>query len=168
MNGIDGIKRAAEQVKKSMQRHRLLWLVVLAGLLLLFLPNGGQKKEEVQIAEPLSFDLAEMESRLAETLSQIEGAGQVTVMLTAQNSPRKLLAEDVEQGEKEEKRETVVLSRGGSTQETIMVQEVYPSYQGAVLVCKGGDNPHVRLQLTEATAALTGLGADKISISKGK
>lgn len=168
MNGIEGIKRAAEQVKKSMERHRLLWLVILAGLLLLFLPYGRQE-EAVEVTDnSLSFDLAAMETKLAETLSKIEGAGEVTVMLTAQNSPRKLLAEDVEQGETEEKRETVVLSGGGSTQEAIMVQEVYPSYQGAVLVCKGGDNPDVRLQLTKATAALTGLGADKISISKGK
>ncbi len=167
MNGIEGMRQVAEQVKKSMQRHRLLWLVILAGLLLLFLPNGRQK-EAVETVDQPSFDLAAMEARLAETLSKIEGAGEVTVMLTAQNSPRKLLAEDVEQKETEEKRETVVLSGGGSEQEAIMVQEVYPSYQGAVLVCKGGDNPDVRLQLTKATAALTGLGADKISISKGK
>ena len=69
-----------------------------------------------------------------------------------------------EQGESE----TVVINQGSSTQGTVTIQELYPSYQGALLVCPGGDDPTVRLKLTEATSALTGLGADKISISKGK
>ena len=59
-------------------------------------------------------------------------------------------------------------SRGSGSQETVTVQEIYPRYQGALLVCAGGDDPTVRLQLTEAMSALTGLGADKISISQGK
>ena len=61
-----------------------------------------------------------------------------------------------------------MLSRGGGSQETVTVQELSPGYQGALLVCEGGDDPRVRLALTQAVSALTGLGADKISISKGK
>ena len=107
-----------------------------------------------------------MEDRLSEALSKIDGAGEVTVVLTVRDGPRQVLAQDSreEQGETE----TVVISRGSSTQETVTVQELYPSYQGALLVCPGGDDPTVCLKLTEATSALTGLGADKISISKGK
>ena len=62
----------------------------------------------------------------------------------------------------------MVLSRGSSSQETVTVQEIYPQYQGVLVVCPGGDDPEVRLQLTQALSALTGLGADKISISEGK
>jgi stage III sporulation protein AG len=107
-----------------------------------------------------------MEDRLARALSKIDGAGTVTVVLTVRDGPRQVLAQDSreEQGETE----TVVISRGSSTQETVTVQELYPSHQGALLVCPGGDDPTVRLKLTEATSALTGLGADRISISKGK
>ena len=64
--------------------------------------------------------------------------------------------------------ETVVISSGSGTQETVLVQQVYPRFQGALVVAEGGGNPTVRLNLTEAVAALTGLGADKISVCKGK
>ena len=37
----------------------------------------------------------------------------------------------------------------------------------ALVVCPGGNDPAVKLQISEAVAALTGLGADKISICKG-
>jgi stage III sporulation protein AG len=144
----------------------MVWLVILAGLVLLLLPGG----ESPQIEEPQSaqtqFDLRAMEDRLSEALSKIDGAGEVTVVLTVRDGPRQVLAQDTrtEQGESE----TVVINQGSSTQGTVTIQELYPSYQGALLVCPGGDDPTVRLKLTEATSALTGLGADKISISKGK
>ncbi|MDR3998182.1 MAG: stage III sporulation protein AG, partial [Evtepia sp.] len=100
----------------------------------------------------------------------IKGAGEVTVMLTVANGPRQVLAQDVDRNSQqgEESTQTVILSRGSSSQETVTVQEIYPRYQGALVVCPGGDDPEVRLQITEALSALTGLGADKISISEGK
>ena len=169
MNGREAMGRLAQRVKASMGRYRLVWLVILAGLILLLLPTGekeGEAREETQSA----FDLAATEARLSQALSKIHGAGEVTVVLTVANGPRQILAENVDRdgSQGEEKTETVVLSRGSGSQETVTVQEIYPRYQGALLVCAGGDDPTVRLQLTEAMSALTGLGADKISISQGK
>lgn len=166
MNPKEQLTRLAAPIRTSLETHRMVWLVILAGLVLLLLPGG----ESPQIEEPQSaqtqFDLRDMEDRLSEALSKIDGAGEVTVVLAVRDGPRQVLAQDSreEQGETE----TVVISRGSSTQETVTVQELYPSYQGALLVCPGGDDPTVCLKLTEATSALTGLGADKISISKGK
>lgn len=171
MKANEVLDRLVQLGKASWQRYRLVWLVILAGLVLLMLPLGGGEKEVLAESPVQSdFDLAETEARLAEALSKIKGAGEVTVVLTVANGPRQVLAQDVEErGEGgEERRETVVLSKGSGSQETVTVQEVYPRYQGALLVCPGGDDPTVRLQLTEAMSALTGLGADKISISKGK
>ena len=159
MNGREAMGRLAQRVKASMGRYRLVWLVILAGLILLLLPTGekeGEAREETEQTQS-AFDLAATEARLSQALSKIHGAGEVT----AENVDR-----DGSQGE--EKTETVVLSRGSGSQETVTVQEIYPRYQGALLVCAGGDDPTVRLQLTEAMSALTGLGADKISISQGK
>lgn len=171
MKGREAMGQLAQRVKASMERYRLVWLVILAGLLLLLLPTGG-KEEAPEETEPAqsAFDLAATEARLSQALSKIHGAGEVTVVLTVANSPRQILAEDVDRdaGDSREKTQTVVLSKGSGSQETVTVQEVYPRYQGALLVCAGGDDPEVRLQLTQAMSALTGLGADKISISRGK
>lgn len=155
--------------KTTLGQHRLIWVLLLAGLLLLALPTDKEEAEAegAEMGFPI-FDLAETEARLAQTLSQIEGAGEVTVLLSLADGPRQVLAQDIRQDAgRGETIETVVLSQGGG-QETLVVQELSPRYQGAVLVCPGGDDPAVCLQLTEATSALTGLGADRISISKGK
>ena len=149
MNGREAMGRLAQRVKASMGRYRLVWLVILAGLILLLLPTGEKE---------------------GEAREETEQTQSVTVVLTVANGPRQILAENVDRdgSQGEEKTETVVLSRGSGSQETVTVQEIYPRYQGALLVCAGGDDPTVRLQLTEAMSALTGLGADKISISQGK
>ena len=170
MNGREALAKLAGKIKGPMEKYRLVWLVILAGLILLMLPMG-EEEEPVQetTTATTQFDLAALENRLEEALSKIDGAGEVTVVLTIQNGPRQVLAQDVDRRTGEgENTETVILSRGSSAQETVAVQELYPSYQGALLICEGGDDPDVRFKLTEATSALTGLGADKISISKGK
>lgn len=85
------------------------------------------------------------------------------MVLTLAGGPRQVLAQDVDQATErgQERRETVVVSRGVRGQEAVAVQEVSPEYQGALLVCPGGGDPTVRLQLTQAVAALTGLGPIK-------
>ena len=168
MEWKERIRRWSGTLRNDRGRRSLVWLAVLAGLILLLLPRG-EKAEEPPAQDTCSvFDLAETESRLAETLSRIDGAGEVTVMLAVRDGPRQLLAQDRQRGDQEERAQTVVLSAGSGVQETVTVQEVSPAYQGALLVCPGGDDPRVRLRLTQAVSALTGLGADKISISKGK
>ena len=41
-------------------------------------------------------------------------------------------------------------------------------YAGAVVVCEGADSAAVRLELTQAVSALTGLPSDRITIVKGR
>ena len=172
MNGRETMGQLAQRVRASLHKYRLVWLVILVGLFLLLLPTGGGEGEEAA-AEPAqgTFDLEKTEARLAQALSQIKGAGEVTVMLTVANGPRQVLAQDVDRNSQqgEESTQTVILSRGSSSQETVTVPgDLPPVPGGALVVCPGGDDPEVRLQITEALSALTGLGADKISISEGK
>ena len=168
MNGREAVGRLQKRLSgrsglsSRLKKYKWVGLVLLVGLLLLAWPAGKENQAETAAETPQTFDLAATEARLAEALSQIRGAGEVTVVLT--------LAQDVDQATErgQERRETVVVSRGSGGQEAVAVQEVSPEYQGALLVCPGGGDPTVRLQLTQAVAALTGLGADKISISEGK
>lgn len=41
-------------------------------------------------------------------------------------------------------------------------------WAGAVVVCEGGGSAAVRLQLTQAVSALTGLPSDRIAVVKGR
>lgn len=173
----DAAARLGKQLLKVMEKYKFVLLILLAGLLLLLLPSfgGGTEKETSASAAPatsVTFDLEELEGKLAGTLSQVEGAGKVSVLLTLKSGTRQILAQDIttsrKDGAADEGRTTVVVSGGSGKEEAVPLQQIYPQFQGALVVCSGGDDPGVKLKLIEAVSALTGLGADKISICKSK
>ena len=64
------------------------------------------------------------------------------------------------------RRSETVLVDGTEGDGTVVVRTVYPTYRGALVVCQGGDRPEVKLAVTEAVAALTGLSADRVTVAK--
>lgn len=157
--------------KQLWSRYKYVALVLLAGAVLLLLPGGGNEAE--QAAETAStFSLADTEQRLTELLGHMEGVGRVQVMLTLKGGSSLELAEDTDETEREEElrsqRQPVTLNRGSGYQEVVVTRETYPAYQGAVVVCQGAGSSAVRLAVTEAVAALTGLSADCITVVQWK
>ena len=125
-----------------------------------------------QSVEALQKENAELERKLEQALAQIDGVGEVRVVLTLQSGPRRILAQDsqstVDEGRTEAEVTDVVISAGSGVEGTVTLQQLSPQFQGALVVCSGGGEPTVQLRLVEAVSALTGLGADKISVCKGK
>ena len=165
-----------KKLRSALDKYKYVLLVILVGVLLLTLPIfGGDESNDATAAAgsgKATFDLEEMEKKVADALSKIDGAGNVTVVLTVKTGARQVLAEDGESSQKGDDAEcstsTVVVSQGSGYQEVVAVQEIFPQFQGALVVCAGGSNPAVKLKLVEAVSALTGLGSNKISICKGK
>lgn len=136
------------------------------GGLILLLPG---KKSDAQTQEGGgSFSLEDTERRMEELLGRMDGVGRVQVMLTLKNGPELELAEDADDtdrdGELRRQREPVTLNRGSGYQDVVVTRETYPVYLGAVVVCQGAGSGGVRLAVTEAVAALTGLPADRITV----
>ena len=63
--------------------------------------------------------------------------------------------------------EETVIVNSGSGQEAVLLTRRYPTFQGALVVCEGGDDAEIRLLMTRAVSALTGIGADRITVCKG-
>lgn len=162
-------KRTAKHWRALLEQYKMALLVLAAGICLMLLPTGtgAGSREQTQTAAEEGFDLAAFEGRLEQTLSNIEGAGKTRVMLSVKSDGRQILAQNVEQDGERTTSTTVTLGKGGSTQEVVALQKLGPQFQGAVVVCPGGEDPQVRLALARAVGAVTGLGSDRISICKG-
>lgn len=159
--------------REALEKYKYVLLVLLVGAILLLWP-AEEKTKSVPDGETREepFRVEEMERKLENALSQVEGAGKVTVVLTLQGGPRQVLAQDgsAQEGEGRVVKETstILLSRGSGYEEPAVLQQLGPVYQGALVVSSGGEDPQVKLALYEAVSALTGLRADHISICKGK
>lgn len=159
---------------KLLDQYKYVLIVIVVGIVLLLWPSGEEKegpKAELgaqSAQEP--FDLAALEEKLSQTLSKVEGAGKVSVTLTVKSGMEQVLASDrstsvTDRGSSVE--EETVLVDSGSGQEAVLLMQRYPTFQGALVVCEGGDNAEIRLLMTRAVSALTGIGTDRITVCKG-
>ena len=167
------MKKLTEKIDivAAWKKYRLAVLILLLGITLMLMPTGGGKEENKNRPQTEEqFSLENTERRMEEVLGRIEGAGKLQVMLTLKSGAQLYLAEDTEESAEEgalqRRKETVTVNRGSGYEDVVVTQQVYPLYQGAVVVCQGGDKAVVRLAITEAVAALTGLSSDKISVVK--
>ena len=174
MKGMFQWERLPQKAAELFQKYKYVLLVIAAGIVLLLLPLGGEENPTLGGTESQTengeetFRVEEMERRLEEALSRVDRAGEVTVVLTVKSGTRQILAQDSSRSGEESSTSTVVVSTGSGTEDAVVLQQVYPQYQGALVVCPGGGDPAVCLKLVDAVSALTGLGADKISICKSK
>ena len=153
------------------EKYKYVLLILAAGIILMLLPWQHAKEESISAETPQeSFSLAEIQQEMEELLHHIEGVGQIKVMLTLKSGSTLQLAENKTSSQRDAENkqdlEIVKLNRGSGTQDVVITEQIYPTYQGAVIVCQGANDPTVCLAVTEAVAVLTGLSSEKISVVK--
>lgn len=160
---------AARRWKGALGKYGYVLLVIAAGAILLLLPSGSwDSPGEEPPAQEERFDLEAFEEKLERTLSRIEGAGETRVVLTLDGGSRQVLARDQERdGEGGGSNTVVTVGRGSGQQEVVPLQTVAPEFRGALVVCPGGGDAATRLKIIQSVSALTGLGADRISVCAG-
>ena len=160
----------------ALKRCKYVALTAVLGIVLLLLPGGNEKKQEGGAPDAAEdFDRAALQEEMEEILSSLDGVGHLKLMLTVDGGSAYELARDEAQtqkrggentGERTQKSETVVLGSGVSAG-VVVTRSRFPAFIGALVVCEGGDRAEVRLRVTQAVAALTGLSSERITVVKG-
>ena len=158
------ITRDFSGILSGILKYKYLILVVLVGIVLILIPVGGDDKSDnakpVSGIEAPEFSVVQEEQRLEEALGNVEGAGDVKVMLSLRAGvERELVAQE---------KGALVVSSGSGVQSAVEKRFVYPEYLGALIICEGADIPSVKLDITRAVQSVTGIGSDKITVIKMK
>lgn len=171
-------EQSLQKLFKLFQKYKYLILVIGIGILLIVWPKSTEKSPEGTQSEYLAFSVGEMEKELTETLSKMEGVGSVRVMLTLKADMEVRYLEDIDEktrtewengqvvSQESESKGKTVLSGQSGTGGPVVIQRVYPIYQGALIVCEGADNASIQLRIKEAVSGLTGLSGAAVTVSK--
>ena len=171
------MKGKTEGVRKLWDKYKFVGLTVLIGVGLLLWPSG-RKTTAASGSSPAAVVPAgaerDLQADMEEILGTISGVGQVKVLLTVDSDGERQLAQNTELAysgstaapEDYSRRSETVLVDSAEGDGTVVVRTVYPTYRGALVVCQGGDRAEVKLAVTEAVAALTGLSADRVTVAK--
>ncbi len=141
--------------------------VFIAGIMLVM--GGGSEKNTVAVENTSSDDL---NKELEDILSQVEGAGNVKVLINYKQSGEKILAYDMEStvnerdGEKENSSKSEVVYDGNKM--PVVLKEYMPKVEGVIIVAQGADIENVKNQLISGTVALLGIDEHKIEVLKMK
>ncbi len=166
--------KQAETVKKLWNRWKYAVLVAAAGVALLLLPSGNEKSADTVPEERIQDAVQETQANMEKILMKIDGVGELHLMLTADTGTERSLAQDTDLSysgdtaaptDYQRKSETVLAGKSGA-QEPVVTGTRCPTFRGALVVCQGAGDAQVRLAVTAAVAALTGLGSDRITVVK--
>ncbi|WP_346663605.1 stage III sporulation protein AG [uncultured Merdimonas sp.] len=145
--------------------------------------EGSDATQGAKDSAEESAQIRDLEGRLSRILSQVEGAGQVSVMITLESSAEKVIEKDSSSAEESvnesdsqggeritrnsSREETTVYTAGEGQEEVPYVRkELSPGIRGVLVVATGGGNSAVKQELADAVEALFGIEAHKIRIMK--
>ena len=178
---------------KEKKLKRSDWLIlVLAGILILIiaLPTDTKGKKQAEEAKeniskennPLEASKDEIEQKLEDILEKIDGAGEVKVMITYQDSGTQVVEKDkntsansveesdstggVRSTKEQQLQESTVYEEADAGNTPFVSKELLPKVEGILIVASGGDNQKVKQNISEAVLALFQVEAHRIKIVK--
>ena len=178
---------------KEKKLKRSDWLIlVLAGILILIIALHTDTKEKKQ-AEKSKENISkenntmeaskdEIERKLEDILEKIDGAGDVKVMITYQDSGTQVVEKDkntsensleesdstggVRSTKEQQLQESTVYEEADAGNTPFVSKELLPKVEGILIVASGGDNQKVKQNISEAVLALFQVEAHRIKIVK--
>ena len=169
------------------------WLIlVLAGILILIiaLPTDTKEKKQAEEAKEniskenntMEASKDEIERKLEDILEKINGAGDVKVMITYQDSGTQVVEKDkntsensleesdstggVRSTKEQQLQESTVYEDADAGNTPFVSKELLPKVEGILIVASGGDNQKVKQNISEAVLALFQVEAHRIKIVK--
>lgn len=137
----------------------LVIIVVVSTVVCLKNENGVSE----QTYDEVGLYVSGLESRLEKTLSEIDGAGKVSVVITVSSGMETILAVKKTETEKNgviEREETPILVNG----KTVTVTEKYPEITGVLIVCEGASNIITLSKIQNAVTSVLGVQLNKVEI----
>jgi putative stage III sporulation protein AG len=178
---------------KEKKLKRSDWLIlVLAGILILIiaLPTDIKEKKQAEEAKEniskenntMEASKDEIERKLEDILEKIDGAGDVKVMITYQDSGTQVVEKDkntsensleesdstggVRSTKEQQLQESTVYEEADAGNTPFVSKELLPKVEGILIVASGGDNQKVKQNISEAVLALFQVEAHRIKIVK--
>lgn len=160
------LRRKATRI---IEKYRYFLLILVIGVCLMLIPEFSFKEKQPDTRIESEQTAPSLTEQLEQILSQVKGAGKVSLMLTVEEGEHiRYQTDDTYNSADSERHDTVIITDKDRTQSGLVQQVNPPRYRGAVVVCKGAQSPTVRLAIVEAVSKVTGLDSSKISILEMK
>lgn len=155
-----------DKVFSKIRNRNYIYIILIIGAAIMLLSPSFETKSDNSAAEEIKIS---EETRLEKILSETEGVGKVSVMITYYASSEKALAYETKINRKadsggsldaESSDEKAVMSDG----EPVILREVYPDVKGVVVTAEGATDAAVKKSICEAVSTSLGIAMHKICV----
>lgn len=199
-------KKMTDLLSKQKFGKDSLLILILAGLLMLVIawptePSGGKKKsdtaksekedsQEVMLNVAAGSDMqvdyeTRLEQRLSALLREMDGVGNVRVMVTFANSGEEIPLKDVTRSDRDTTEAdgdggmrvinecdygevTIYVTNEEGKRIPYIVRTLEPEVIGVAVIAEGGGNPNIQKNITAVIQSLFRIDANRIIVTKMK
>ncbi len=159
-------------------KHLQIYIAIALGIIivLIYFSTFGSAQKTTGNAENgiISSYVSELEYRLGNVLSDLKGAGNISVMITLESYGETIIAEKRESktitnGDTSTTTvtsEPIMISSGGSYS-PIVLSEGLPKIKGVIVISNGASDAFVRLRIVEAVQTLLSVSSQNIQVFEG-
>lgn len=156
----------SHKLQALVQKYKYALIILVIGLVLMLIPGQEAEASDESVEEAAVQETEDLESRLEELLRQINGAGEVRVLLTVESGEEVVYQTNFNSSESQQSEDTVIVDNSDRAESALVRVIQSAVYRGAVVACQGADSAAVRLAIVEAVSCATGLRSDQISVVK--
>lgn len=155
-----------DRIKKDKKSLLIISVALLGMMLILFSGEDSKEFKDSQLSEVV-YSSEEYEEKLSKLVSEIDGVGRVSVMITFESGEENVFASDdeefIREEEKKSKKDYIIIdTEKGET--GLKIKSVYPEIKGVAVVCEGASDPVVREQIVSVITALFDISSKNISV----
>ena len=155
------LEKIKDKFKKVIVEHLIIFFAVIA-VILIFASSFLDNSDSSENGSVESY-VNQLENKLSQQLSKIQGAGKVTVIISVKGGTTTEIATEKRVTNDQNgiiSEEYPVLVSG----KPIILGEIYPEICGVIIIAKGADDVKVKIALMSAAQTFLDLTSDKIEI----
>ena len=156
------------KILKKFSNTKSLYIIIIIGVVLMLFSSGKEHQSDTKAP---AYETYSDQERLQQILSKIDGAGQVSVMVTYYGTSSYDVAYEKKQTSSKKSEETTkseensVITTGG---EPLVKGTVYPKAKGVVIIAEGAGDVGVKKALTDAASVALDVASCRVCVLEGK
>ncbi len=141
----------------------------------------AEPQEEEEITYTADDYRRQLEAELSAIISRIDGAGEVSILITMETTTEDVYAVEKKteektsqstsgeggdsDGEYKEENKYVTVKRKDGSEDAVLRKQIMPRIRGVLVVCDGGGNSVVKEKITQAVSGVLNISGGKIFVT---
>jgi len=158
---------------KYLNNKYVIVIMACVGILCIILSYTFSDRKEISDNVFSEYEyIKQLETRTAELVSSIDGAGECVVMINYDTSVESVYVTENKKsydnnqtenrGESEDN--VLTMTDGNGNQSALIKKKIMPKISGVTVVCDGGNNKSVQTNVINAVSILLDIGSNKVCV----